>query len=424
LADANSDITVTNLADNVTIADTIAGSGLGITKLGAGTLTLTNANTYDGGTTIDAGRVVIGGTTGLLGANTAANAVLINANGTLQFGRSGGPWVHTITGVGNIEVSATTVTYSGDLTGFTGDVTVLSSGRFALGSNNSGSAAAAWKIDGILSLSGTRTISLGELSGSGEIFTGAGINSPVNTFIVGGLNTDSTFSGTIGFPSNDGINLTKTGTGVLTLNGNNTYNGVTNINNGTLLVDGTHTVAAAGVPGLYTVASGATLGGSGSTESNVTVLSNGKLAPGDSLNPGNFGTGNLLLSSGSIFEVNLNGLNAGTEYDQVDVTGTVNITDSLLDIILGFSPSVLDTFTIINNNLNDAVIGTFLGKPEGSLFVDDGQNWIISYVGGDGNDVVLTAVPEPSTSVSACLALLGLGLVVYREMRRSRNRAA
>ena len=50
-----------------------------------------------------------------------------------------------------------------------------------------------------------------------------------------------------------------------------------------------------------------------------------------------------------------------------------------------------DTFTIINNNSSAPVQGTFNGLPEGAEFAVDGATFKMSYVGGDGNDVVLTA---------------------------------
>ena len=58
-----------NRSDNVTIAIAIAGAGA-FTKSGAGVLTLTGANTYAGGTTINAGTLQIGdgGVSGSLGA--------------------------------------------------------------------------------------------------------------------------------------------------------------------------------------------------------------------------------------------------------------------------------------------------------------------------------------------------------------------
>src|SRR5204862_531145 len=46
---------------SVTLASPLISSGGTLTKLGAGTLTLTGANTYTGGTTIAAGTLQIGG---------------------------------------------------------------------------------------------------------------------------------------------------------------------------------------------------------------------------------------------------------------------------------------------------------------------------------------------------------------------------
>ncbi len=81
----------------------------------------------------------------------------------------------------------------------------------------------------------------------------------------------------------------------------------------------------------------------------------------------------------------------------MNVTGTVTL-DGSLDVVRfnGFSPSAGDTFTIIANDgdgiTGDAVIGTFDGLNEGETFTADTVTYSISYVGGDGNDVVLTAL--------------------------------
>ena len=57
----------------------------------------------------------------------------------------------------------------------------------------------------------------------------------------------------------------------------------------------------------------------------------------------------------------------------------------------GFVPSVGDSFTILANNGSGAIVGTFAGLAEGAAFVFDGRAMTISYEGGRGNDIVLTA---------------------------------
>jgi hypothetical protein len=52
-----------------------------------------------------------------------------------------------------------------------------------------------------------------------------------------------------------------------------------------------------------------------------------------------------------------------------------------------------EAFLIVNNNGNDEIIGTFIGLPEASVipnFLNSNLNATISYIGGTGNDVVLT----------------------------------
>ncbi|MCI0360105.1 MAG: Ig-like domain-containing protein, partial [Planctomycetaceae bacterium] len=59
-----------------------------------------------------------------------------------------------------------------------------------------------------------------------------------------------------------------------------------------------------------------------------------------------------------------------------------------------------DTFMIVANDGSDAVVGTFTGLPEGATFVASGGLFRISYVGGTGNDIVLTVVTPPNTPPS------------------------
>ena len=64
--------------------------------------------------------------------------------------------------------------------------------------------------------------------------------------------------------------------------------------------------------------------------------------------------------------------------------------------------------------------GTFLTAPQGSIVGTFGTGNLplyIYYNGGDGNDVVLDTVPEPSTFVLAFLGLMGLAAYIWRRRR-------
>ncbi len=71
---------VFNRADDVTFAGAISGSGA-LVQAGPGTLTLTGANTYTGGTTVSAGTLA-GNTTSLQGNIVDNAAVVFNQTGT------------------------------------------------------------------------------------------------------------------------------------------------------------------------------------------------------------------------------------------------------------------------------------------------------------------------------------------------------
>jgi autotransporter-associated beta strand protein len=189
------------------------------------------------------------------------------------------------------------------------------------------------------------------------------------------------------------IGLLKRGAGALVLAGNNSYDGGTTIQNGTLRINGAHSG-----PGLITVAGG-TLGGTGSVAGAILVQSGAKLAPGAS--PGIFtANGDVTLDSGSTFEVELNGLAVGTEYDSLAMgTGTsLTLTNPTLLVQLGFSPAIDVTFQIVTGFSN--LSGTFDGLPDDATFTTGGTEFRIDY---NTSDITLTVVPEP-----ASLGILGL----------------
>ncbi len=107
-------------------------------------------------------------------------------------------------------------------------------------------------------------------------------------------------------------------------------------------------------------------------------------------------TGAFTASSGSMLNVDLTTPTAGSGL--VSVAGTVTLGGSLdVTALPGFSGSA---FTLIDNTGGSPVSGTFQGLPEGAILNVGGTNYQITYVGGDGNDVVLQTPTGSSTSPS------------------------
>ena len=191
------------------------------------------------------------------------------------------------------------------------------------------------------------------------------------------------------------------GGGVVTLSGANTYTAETDVNTGTLRVDGSLRSS-----GLTVVNNGGTLGGIG-TVGQVRVNSGGHIAPGD------VGAGTLTLKS------NLT-LNSGAKLD-FDLAAT-----SASDEIV--MPSY--TLALSGQQFSDFNFSTSSGFGTGSYMLIDantvsgslGSNYA-GYVGGlpaslrvSNGNLMLTVVPEPSVLVS--LVLGALGLLGYAAARR------
>ncbi len=87
---------------------------------------------------------------------------------------------------------------------------------------------------------------------------------------------------------------------------------------------------------------------------------------------------------------------------QLNVTGAVDLAGATLNLQLGqdFTPSIGQQFTIINNDGVDPISGTFAGVPQGGTVTSGGLSYTVNYAGGDGNDVVLTRISAPTTSVA------------------------
>ncbi|MEP6671567.1 MAG: autotransporter-associated beta strand repeat-containing protein [Chthoniobacter sp.] len=281
----------------------MSGSG-SLTKQNTGTVTLTNTNSYGGGTVLKGGTLSISTDANIGGA---ASAITFNG-GILQVTGTAVPNLNahvlnstTFTGGFDINSAAHTLTLNQALSGsgtmsklgggslvlagantYSGTTTV-SAGTLKAGvvsvSNVSGafgknSAVTMANVSSaILDIAGFDT-QIGSLTGGGTI--GGNVTLGSATLSVGGNNTSpAPYAGTI---SGAGGAVTKIGNGTQTFSGANTYTGPTNVAAGTLQISGSNTGSA------HFVAGGATL-----------LLDNGSLSQAVTLAAG----GNLNLAAGS-----------------------------------------------------------------------------------------------------------------------------
>ncbi len=233
-------------------AGTIEG-GIALTKVGSGSLSLDNSgNSYTGGTTIDAGRLVIGAD-GALGVG-----------GGVLFGTGSGPTLAVTDSFstsrsfdlgavgGALEVAdGKTLTITSDLQGAGGSLTKTGTGSLALGDANSytgGTTIEAGRVvigaDGALGVGGSVLFGTGSgptLQVTGNIATSRSfdLGTVGGTFDINSLQTLEITSVLLGA----GGSLTKSGEGTLKLSNTNTYSG------GTLIEAGTVDVAADGALG-------------------------------------------------------------------------------------------------------------------------------------------------------------------------------
>ena len=205
--------------NTLTIGGIITGSGA-LAVVGSGTLVLTNAETFTGGTTIGAATLQLGngGSTGWVNGN-------IVDNGLLVFDRSDSPsFSAAISGSGGIRQAGSGTLFFGGTNTFTGNA-ILSGGTLELGNATALQSSTVVLSGGTLNLNGL-SATLGGLAGTGNLALGSG------SLTVGGDGNTTTYSGSL---SGAGA-LIKAGSGALALTGSNSFLGGTTLDQGILSI--------------------------------------------------------------------------------------------------------------------------------------------------------------------------------------------
>jgi autotransporter-associated beta strand protein len=378
---------------NVTLGSNLTSSGGSFTKLGSGTLTLAGANSYNGGTTISAGRLV--GTT-----STSLSGNIVN-NAEVEFVTNGGNY-----------------NYSGTMNG-TG--TLIKSGDAEL------------TLDGTISNWGGAVVTAGAIVVGPESVQGPIMNMGVVAFATDG---SGAYAGAI-----SGYGSVEVRGGDIAFTGTNWYSGATTVwGGGRLSVNGVIQNTA------VTVQGGGALGGSGSIFSRVVVEGQGTLSPGNSIaslavNHTTF-TGTSEFVGGSTFEYEYDSLAApSVGADLLVVSGSLTIgAGSLITFAdLAGSPTPFadgTIFALINySGVWNNGLFTYNTTPltDGSRFFVGSQEWEIDYnrtsttglanYTGDylpsSSFVAITAVPEPATWAMALTGIACGGYTIFRRGKRA-----
>lgn len=233
--------------------------------------------------------------------------------------------------------------------------------------------------------------------------------------------------------------ITKTGAGKLDITAPvvTSYTSAIDVVAGTLAMNNPSIIGPGNID--TTVRSGATLQGGNAAGSvgfiagSVALESGGIIAPGNStgiltIQGNGYGeTGEFSMATDSILAVEINGTTVGSQYDQLNVLGTVTLGG---DLQITAGALTTGTFYIINNDLLDPVNGLLFNGATAlnhlDTFTQAGYTWQISYKADfpndifdtlSGNDVALKLVtdeiPEP-----ASIGVLGLGMAALLLRRR------
>ncbi|MCW1886383.1 autotransporter-associated beta strand repeat-containing protein [Luteolibacter flavescens] len=293
------------------IQTTVSGAGTleirdGLAVDNGVSLNLNNGGTIrSAGTTSTLGRINVGaaaGTSATISTVFAGNVFTIG-NAANEFTGGAADSVVHVTGPGTVFLP-----YANNYTGgWSVDGGTLDLGSpTALGSSGSLHVGAGAKVRTL-----GYNVTLSHLSGDGSISND--IEGP--STITANIATSSTFGGQLHDGAAGILAFTKTGAGILTLAGANTYTDVTTISTGGLNLTGSlgNTLVSGG--------SGATLSGTGSIGGSVSTSAGFHIAPGDGGNGsvGTLSTGSLALGSDSQLDYDITSTAA---LDRINVTNS------------------------------------------------------------------------------------------------------
>ncbi|HYD82974.1 MAG TPA: autotransporter-associated beta strand repeat-containing protein, partial [Opitutus sp.] len=238
-----------NRTGTLDYAGDISGTG-DIVKNLSGTVTLSGALSYEGSTFVNAGTLAIASPSVFASESVTVEGGMLRFEATANAGASeitvnGGQVRFTgSSSAGSSSITTNTLTFAyflGDASA--GSATITNNGLSFTSFEDNATADDATIVlgpDAFLDITALTSsgIAIGSLAGEGNVHLGA------KRLTVGGLNTSTTLSGNI-----DGAGgvLEKTGTGTLTLSGENSYTGGTEVEDGTLTIASTDALGTGNV---------------------------------------------------------------------------------------------------------------------------------------------------------------------------------
>ncbi len=336
-----------------------------LTKLGSNTLTLSQANTYTGVTTLSAGVINLGvaenvGVSGPLGNSAAVNpGSIVFGGGSLQHSASNthdysGRFSTAANQAYSINTNSQNVTWATDLTSSGGTLTKGGAGTLTLTGNNT--------------FTGGVTISTGELKITHANALGSGPKT-INAQNAGYLNLDGS-AGNISLASN--LSITTAGLSIQNSAGNNVINGTLR----TIAGNGTSTITSDG--GSLNLAGNIDSGATGNRVLELSGTSTGANTVSGSISNGTAtlsitksGTGTWAITNGTNAYTGATNVNAGTlavsAAGSINTSSGVNINggDFRYNATTNLSPTVtFNSGTISGTNWEGSLSGRTIGSSQ------------------------------------------------------------